>query len=77
MAELDKNRYELVLTEGGAIVYKLKDKFANEEPPHYICPRCFEIRGKRSFIQPSVLGRYQCDTCFRSYKVKESTIWDT
>ena len=48
--ETEKARYALVNTGtgnyDGVFVYLLRSESAQGEPPHYICPRCFEQRIK-------------------------------
>lgn len=47
-AEFD--RYALWKSPAGALVYRLKDDRADEEPLHYLCPACKEA-GRKSILQ--------------------------
>ncbi len=38
--EREKARYEMVETEEGDFVFRIKNHMADEEPVHYICPVC-------------------------------------
>lgn len=44
-----KQRYQLITPWDGCHVYALKESSKGTEPPHWICPRCFEDR-IRSFL---------------------------
>lgn len=49
--ESDKQRYELKPHgEGGALAYALKEGVEPPEPPHSLCPDCYQQR-KRSILQ--------------------------
>ena len=65
-----KRNYALSETPMGARVYRLKDDANTGEPPHEICPACFD-RDERSILQPrgSLL---QCDRCSTNYQVAEA-----
>lgn len=64
-------RYQLKDYGGGTFAYELKAEAANGEPPHKLCPVCFE-KGKRSVLQ--FWGRtamsqdfYKCVPCSSDY----------
>ena len=60
-----KRNYELYETPMGARVYRLKDTAETGEPPHQVCPNCFE-RDKIAILQP--IGRVlECDACKAYY----------
>lgn len=58
-------RYELVTAPGGAMVYRFK-----EQPPHYVCPACYEDR-KLHILQDSKghSGTWQCSGCSKYFRV--------
>jgi hypothetical protein len=61
----EKLRYELTRLNPGVLVYSLKPSMANGEPPHDICPECYED-GTKSILQPeqSVAGiKLRCARC--------------
>ena len=45
-----KKRYELQDTGQGTLAYRLKEGMEEGEPPHWICPNCYE-NGKRSILK--------------------------
>lgn len=71
--EAEKARYRLVNASGfgGAFVYLLRKEVARQnEPPHYICPKCYSGRIK-SIIQINKLETFyittlcpECETAF-------------
>lgn len=64
--EAQKQRYELKSVGVGALAYSLKKDAGGSEPPHWICPKCYED-GQRSILQPEtrVPGRTQHLACSR------------
>lgn len=44
--EAEQQRYELKEFPTGALAYVLKPEAANGEPPHRICPNCYQERHK-------------------------------
>jgi hypothetical protein len=48
----EKDRYTMVTVFETATVYSLKESMSNGEPPHYICPVCYQ-RGHKTLLQPS------------------------
>ena len=73
--EAEKARYRLVevgYNLGGVFVYLLHKESAQEdEPPHYICPHCYN-RGKKSILQRDRVGgipRHTCPDCGTAIKV--------
>jgi len=67
-----KRNYVLSETPMGVRVYRLKDTAETGEPPHEVCPNCFE-RDKIAILQPrgTVL---ECDACKAAYRVEEAPI---
>lgn len=58
-------RYELVKTPGGGMVYRFKD-----QPPHYVCPACYEDR-KLYVLQDGkgLSGTWNCSGCGKYFRV--------
>lgn len=48
--EAEKDRYELIRTSEGAMVFKLKESKAYGQPMHHICPTCLNRDKIISFI---------------------------
>jgi hypothetical protein len=48
--ETEKQRYELKGVKHGVTAYMLKPAVRGAEPPHWLCPTCFE-KGKKSHLQ--------------------------
>ena len=51
-----KERYELKPMGEGSFVYAVKESERGGEPPHTICPNCYE-HGRRSILQSTGIGR--------------------
>jgi hypothetical protein len=77
--EREKQRYQLNAIDRGAFAYMPKPGMEDSEPPHWLCPNCFNRRQK-SFLQFKGQDRsrsgsrgeystYGCDTCNASIKV--------
>lgn len=66
LEEFDRQaqRYTLVTTRGGALVYQLDPAQAKDEPAHYLCPDCFGKK-QRSILQPK--GRFLECHCGRTF----------
>lgn len=62
--EAQKKRYELKDAGQGSLAYALKEGVEPSEPPHWICPHCYE-EGKRSPLKHEHLtvGRAETLTC--------------
>lgn len=60
----DSDRYELKTIGPGAVAYMLKPEMRGSEPPHWLCPTCFE-RGNKSVLQVTAMfpGKYRCSGC--------------
>jgi hypothetical protein len=58
-------QYELVEAVGGALVYRFKG-----QPPHYVCPACYEER-KLHILQDTkgFSGSCQCSGCGKHFRV--------
>lgn len=76
--EAERSRYSLVSVgrSGGVSVYLLRQDAAHEEePPHYICPRCYERRVK-SILQrdgESRLRKSFCPECSFGFQIDYET----
>jgi len=70
--EAEKQRYQLVKLDPGIMMYRLKEGMENGEPPHEICPNCYN-NGKKSFLHNigsgNGLTRWRCESC----EFKQST----
>ncbi len=74
--DAEKQRYELVELYRGSLAYAVKEAVRGSEPPHYICPACYQ-KGEKSLLQgtSSTYGGNQlsCPVCgleiTRSYDV--------
>lgn len=64
-------RYALRKTEGGDIVYVLREDQRGDEPDHFACPRCFED-GVRSILQTFGFSKtaLACNACNGTYRIK-------
>ena len=51
----EKDRYTMVTVFEAATVYSLKESMSNGEPPHFICPVCYQ-RGHKTLLQPKKAG---------------------
>lgn len=58
----EKQRYELVGLVDGALAYAAKEAMRGPEPPHYLCPACFQ-RKEKSIMQGSVKRGIKSLTC--------------
>ncbi|MBY6118551.1 hypothetical protein KUV64_05365 [Mameliella alba] len=63
----DLERYELHETPAGSIIYRLRDEMQNDEPLHYLCPRCVEDKTK-SILQGHE-GYRECPVCTTGFKM--------
>jgi transposase-like protein len=64
--ETEKQRYELKPVGTGVVACMLKPSARGQEPPHWLCPNCFED-GKKSYFQFSTHAGwgsvYRCKGC--------------
>ena len=51
--EREKQRYQMKRFTPGSVAYCLKMDMADGEPPHRICPHCYQ-EGKKGFLQATV-----------------------
>ena len=60
----EKERYELKRFEPGSVAYSLKPAMAHGEPPHLLCPNCYQ-RSEKSFLQATgdQIRRYRVHRC--------------
>ena len=61
-----KERYQLTKLPPGILVYEIKEAARGDEPPHYVCAKCFEQQ-KRSFLnsdEPNLgTTKLHCPSC--------------
>lgn len=65
--EREKQRYQMKSFYPGAVAYCLKPEMADGEPPHRICPACYE-NGKKGHLQATGeqirrYGVHRCTSC--------------
>jgi hypothetical protein len=62
--DTEKEKYELKPVGDHGIVYMLKPSARGTEPPHWLCPNCYEQR-KKSYLQKAPIhgGLYVCQPC--------------
>lgn len=59
-----KINYEPVELIRGLIVYRLKADANTGEPPHYICPRCYQRRQKSFLLRARIASsNFSCGEC--------------
>jgi len=67
--DTEKSHYELkTVGAGGSLAYMLKPEARGAEPPHWLCPDCFEQRKKAFFQAQGIKGPnriYACIGCKR------------
>jgi regulator of replication initiation timing len=66
--EKKASRYELMKTDGGAMVYSFKG-----DPHHYACPRCWSSKKEIHILQDSnnvYTGHYECVECGSKFSVR-------
>lgn len=47
----EKQRYALTTIWESSVAYALKKSMSNGEPPHWLCPRCYD-NGKKAILNP-------------------------
>lgn len=68
----DLERYVLVEPYPGKRVYQLKPEFQEKnELTHYICPRCRDVKGVKSILQPGPT-QLHCPECGTDYRHKDN-----
>ena len=62
--QAERERYELADTGKGSLAYRLKVGMENGEPPHWLCPACYQ-QGKKSILKHEHLtaGRIETLNC--------------
>jgi predicted RNA-binding Zn-ribbon protein involved in translation (DUF1610 family) len=50
--EEERKRYVMTTVFDAATVFSLKRGLSNGEPPHYICPKCYQ-HGQKMILQPN------------------------
>jgi len=66
--EEEVSNYELVKTDGGAVVYKSKS-----DPEHYLCPSCFSKKAKEILQDNRTMsGKFRCIGCEGEYPIMQS-----
>lgn len=59
----EAKRYQLQTLENGTHVYSLRPECQETDPPHWLCPNCFN-KGKKSILQREISGSsYGCHDC--------------
>jgi aspartate oxidase len=62
----EKDRYKMITVFQTATVYSLLESKSNGEPPHYICPKCYQ-HGQKMMLQPSKASsgflHFSCPSC--------------
>ena len=66
-----KRNYMLAETPMGARIYRLKEDAGTGEPPHEVCPTCFE-QDQIRILQPRGIV-LQCDSCKANYQVERDS----
>jgi hypothetical protein len=65
--EAEKERYALKDFGGNSFAYELKPEASKGEPPHRICPNCYENRKKAilqfQFVNSRGREQWKCGTC--------------
>ena len=64
--EETKQRYQLITPWWGCHVYALKESHKNADPPHWICPQCYEDGRKSLLLNHEDLGvahHIKCSRC--------------
>ena len=67
---LKLDNYRLVSTEGGAVVYEIKEEFTGDEiPRHQICPVCSNEISPAIILQPHPINSdaLECRQCGKIY----------
>jgi hypothetical protein len=60
----ESSRYALTELAPGIFVYALRPDQAAGEPPHYLCPHCFQQRKKAILHHPTAdKSNFVCDGC--------------
>jgi hypothetical protein len=77
--EAEKQRYELKSAGHGVFAYMLKPDVRGTQPPHWLCPTCFE-KGKKAYFQFSTTmnGRgsvYRCKGCEGHMTTNNEPAW--
>jgi hypothetical protein len=76
--EAEKQQYELQDVGTGAFAYMKKPEVRGSEPPHWLCPTCFENR-KKSFFQFSTSSYagdiYRCKGCDGHISTNSKPAW--
>jgi len=64
--EAEKQRYELKDVGDGAVAYMLKPNARGPEPPHWLCPNCYQDRKLGHYQRAGQQGRdhvFKCTSC--------------
>ena len=75
----EKERYEMKAVGQTARVFALKPGFENSEPPHWICPRCYDDnqRSILNFEMQDIMGGHNdvwiCSRCESRIRVRRGT----
>ena len=71
--EAEKERYQLTDFGGNTFAYALKPEAANGEPPHRLCPNCYQKRQKALLQFEFVSGvsgreKWKCPSCSSEFE---------
>lgn len=77
--DAEKQRYELKSAGHGVSAYMLKPEVRGSEPPHWLCPTCFD-KGKKAYLQFSTeMGNgssvYRCKGCEGHITTPNAPAW--
>jgi hypothetical protein len=75
----EKKNYELKTIGRGTVAFMLKPDARGTEPPHWVCPTCFE-QSKKAFLQPTgvQVGRaflFRCQNCRQEVAANFQAEW--
>jgi hypothetical protein len=76
--DAEKKRYQMRDVGGGTFVYDLKPDMAQGEPPHRLCPACYQnrkkgilqSRGRNAFQQEMVV----CSECAKQFNLGQQVV---
>jgi len=74
--DVEKRRYELKTIEPGMFAYMLKAGERGTEPPHWLCPNCFEEERKSLFQKPQAMYiNVKCPRCKTEISPRDDPQW--
>lgn len=69
--EQEKTRYRLTNVGSGVVVYVLNEPAKGIEPPHWLCPNCYEQEQKSILQRQEKQRTYGCPFCKNSFLSSE------